>query len=149
MSPCDSGLTASGRTGRPRSKQIEDGSFVPVEPAPESTFRGVLSEIPGATVAASILDEQAAMVLLPDNSRFWVEPLASRFPGSMSLHAVYSQDVIPSLGICAVVDDFIEQSQADASKLFELGRGSGDCGGLCVAEFGADADVEFYQAPGQ
>lgn len=133
-------------------KQIEDGSFVPVEPAPESTFRGVLSEIPGATVAASILDDQLyAMVLLPDNSRFWVEPLASRFPGiDPSLHAVYSQeDVIPSLGICAVVDDFIEQSQAEREQqLAELGRGSGDCGGLCVAEFGADADVEFYQALG-
>ena len=133
-------------------KQIEDGSFVSVEPTPESTYRGVLSEIPGAVVAGSIIDDQLyAMVLMPDASRFWVEPLASRFPGiDPSLHAVYSQeDVIPSLGVCAVVDDFIEQTEAEREQqLVEAGRGTGDCGGLCIAEFGADADVEFYEAFG-
>ncbi len=132
-------------------KQIEDGSFLEMPPAPETTYRGIVSEIPDAVVAASVIDSQMfAMVQLPDGARHWVEPLSSRFPGvDRSLHAVYSQeDVIPSLGVCAVTEQFIEQTQREREQQAIQGRGSGDCGGLCVAEFGADADFEFYQAFG-
>lgn len=133
-------------------KQVDDGSLIEVEPSPESTYRGIVSEIPGANVAASVIDNQLfAMVSLPDNSRFWVEPLGPRFPGiDGNLHAVYRQDdVIPSLGSCGVVDSMIQQTEAIRDRQQgSIEAGSGDCGGMCVAEFGADADFEFYQAFG-
>ncbi len=37
--------------------QIEGGKLVPVPPAPIRTLRGVVAEIPGSTVAASMLPE--------------------------------------------------------------------------------------------
>lgn len=132
-------------------EQIEDGSYVDVEPGPVSTFRGIVSEIPDAVVAASVMDGQIyALILMPDGTRHWVEPLSSRFPEvDRNLHAVYAQeDVIPSLGMCAVVDSFIEKTQAMQEPEVSLDRGGGDCGGMCVAELGADADFEFYQAFG-
>lgn len=132
-------------------EQVEDGSYVDVEPGQVSTYRGIVSEIPDAVVAASVLDGQLfALVLMPDGTRHWVEPLSSRFPDvAPSLHAVYAQeDVIPSLGMCAVVNEFIEKNEQLQESEITLGRGGGDCGGTCVAEFGADADFQFYQAFG-
>ncbi|MFI4855984.1 MAG: M12 family metallo-peptidase [Phycisphaerales bacterium JB065] len=129
-------------------EQREDGSFVEVPASPNITYRGIISEIPDAVVAGSVIDDQLySMIVLPDGSRFWVEPLSSRFAGiDPSLHAVYSQDdVLPSMGMCAVVEEQIQKAEA---QFVEAGRGSGDCGGLCVAEFGADADFEFYQSLG-
>jgi len=133
-------------------EQREDGSYVDVEPSPVSTYRGMVAEIPGAVVAASSWDGQVyGMVLMPDGSRHWIEPLSSRMPGvDPTLHAVYAQeDVIPTLGVCAVVDSFIEETEKlrDPEDQVANGRGTA-CGGICVAEFGADADVEFYQAFG-
>ncbi len=132
-------------------EQREDGSYVDVQPSANTTYRGFVAEIPDSIVASSVIDGQIfSMIVLPDGSRYWVEPLSSRFPGiDRSLHAVYSQeDVIPSMGMCGVVEQFIEDNK-DNPQLAEAGRGSGDCGGMCVAEFGADADFEFYQALGQ
>jgi hypothetical protein len=134
-------------------EQREDGSFVDVEPSAPSTYRGIVSEIPGAVVAGSVIDGQVfSMVVMPDGARHWVEPLASRFPGTdPALHAVYSQqDVLPSLGMCAVVEEFIQKSEQlhEDGQAIEAGRGFGDCGGLCIAQCGADADFEFYQAFG-
>jgi len=133
-------------------EQREDGSYVDVEPSPVSTYRGMVAEIPGAIVAASSWDGQVyGMVMLPDGSRHWIEPLSSRMPGvDPTLHAVYAQeDVIPSLGVCAVVDSFIEETEKLREPENQVINGRGNaCGGICVAQFGADADFEFYQAFG-
>lgn len=133
--------------------QVEDGSLIEVEPSPETTYRGIVSEIPGAQVAGSVIDQQLfAMIVLPDGSRHWVEPLSSRFPGiDANLHAVYRQaDVIPSHGVCAVVEGALSNAELQLLERQQgsIEAGSGDCGGICVAEFGADADVEFFQAFG-
>lgn len=118
-------------------------------PAPTPrTYRGTIDEIPGAVIAASLLDDGLyARILMPDGGQYWIEPLAARMPeAGIKDHAVYSGDsVIPSGGVCATIAEEVH----GAAERFSVERGGSACGSsLCVAQVACDADRFFYQEQG-
>ncbi|MCH6551261.1 MAG: hypothetical protein IH804_04510, partial [Planctomycetes bacterium] len=124
--------------------QIEGGKLVPVPPAPIRTLRGVVAEIPGSKVAASVLpDGLHAMILLPEGDRFWVQPVAPSVEGAPeNLHVVYHDDDTLPAGTCGVNDRWLAD-QGDPNDGPLGGGGSGNCTPV-EAQLGCDADFEFY-----
>lgn len=124
------------------------GAMSEFDPGTPRTYRGTIDEIPGAVVAASLLDDGLyARILLPDSSEYWIEPLAARLPqAGINDHAVYAgNDIIPSNGVCATIADEVH----GAADRFAGERGSGPCGAtFCVAQVACDADRFFYQQQG-
>jgi len=123
--------------------QQADGSWIVVDPGPSLTYRGSVMEIPGARVAVSLWEDGIeGQVVMPDGSAYWFEPLRGRAPiGGAGVHVVYrGADVQPNGGTCGVPDGPGDEGPARAGSP----EGSGDCGGLCVAQLGCDADFEYY-----
>lgn len=126
------------------------GDLGEVPAGPIRTYRGTVSGKPGSMVAAfQGEDGLHAKVVMPDGSRYWVEPLAGRMVGAdRKLHAVYrNEDVIPSMGACDAHDAMKVQQTAESNRRWESNGSTASvaCGtGLCVAEIAADADVEYY-----
>ncbi len=135
----------------PGFKVVEhrNGQYIEVPTPTPRTYRGTIDEIPGAVIAASLLDDGLyARILLPDGGQYWIEPLAARLPeAGIKDHAIYSGDsVIPSGGVCATIADEVH----DAAGRYGVERGGGGpCGAsLCVAQVACDADRFFYQEQG-
>lgn len=124
--------------------QVEDGSVVNHEPGPLQTFRGAVLEIPGSDAAGSYQSDGLwAIVLKPDGERLWIEPAWRMDAGApMDLHVVYSDhDRLLTAGDCGTLHDAIPPM--DENQLNT--RGGTACGsGLCFAELGNDADVEYF-----
>jgi hypothetical protein len=122
-------------------KQGADGSFVKLPAGPVRTMRGTVAEIPGSSVAASVGDGGLeAMIMMPDATRYWIEPIGGRVRGAAAdNHAVYHDaGVAASGGTCAVVnDDSTNEPLAPAAE----GGAAGNT--LVYAELAVDADVEF------
>ena len=127
--------------------QVADGSLVEVPASEVRTLRGVVTEVPGSTAAGAFEDDGGlfARVHLPGlDSGYWVEQLVDRFPGAdPALHVVYRDaDVLHGHGVCgseALPDPSVPDTHGSSFA------GVGDCGGLCLAELGCDADFEYYQ----
>src|SRR4029450_2310489 len=73
-------------------------------PAP-ATYRGVIDGVPDIEVAASILDGQVSMMLLPRDHHqptWFVQPLSDAVPGvPVGLHVIYrGSDVRGRSGMC-------------------------------------------------
>lgn len=125
--------------------QLEDGSWMEVPPGPVRTLRGTVREIPGAVVAGSLYPEGLAVqILMPDDSSFWVEPLAlnaDKIEGvTRSDYVVYrGEDVLPSGGSCATSNAAIElpAPQPEPDDVLLTGPWS--------TELACDADFEYYQ----
>ncbi len=125
--------------------QLEDGSWVDVEPSPVRTLRGTVAGVPGAAVAAAWLDEGLfAYVRMPGGVNYWVEPVGQRIGVDARLHAVYHEDdVIPTGASCgadalhAAVNFVGEQPAGE-------GGVAGSGGPLCTAELACDADFDYY-----
>ena len=129
--------------------QGRDGSLQPVEPAAVRTLRGVVVEIPGATVTGGLLDDGLyAVVRLPDGERWWVEPIGGRIAAAPAgLHVVYHElDVLPTGASCG------------AEALQAMGGPQPNDGGpqgapptaagnppICVAQLACDADFEYFE----
>lgn len=132
-------------------RQLPDGSYIDVEPEAPKTVRGEIVEMPGTHVAGSV-DERGftGQIYLPDLDRkFWVEPVAGRADGAdREHHVVYeSSDVLFEGGTCGTVGEDIVAPEIDGDQAAAQ-RGSGDCGGLCVAEIACDMDVEWNNSYG-
>ncbi len=123
--------------------QVEGGSFMEVDPGPERTLRGRIAEVPGSSLAGSLLDEGLeAMILLPDGRRLWIEPLANRVEGEVerALHVLYQGDeVTDDFGVCGVTDHFVG---GDDEAPLEGGIAGGSP--VCV-KLAIDADYQYYQ----
>ncbi len=136
--------------------QRADGSFEEVDPGPIRTLRGTVSEIPGSSVAASLLDDGLhARILLPDGGEFWIEPIATKVRGALrGQHAVYRQeDVIETGKKCGndttgirVGGPLLRPQIVEGNKAPDSGLESH--GSPAVAELANDADVEYFQAHG-
>lgn len=130
--------------------QIADGSsLVRVEPGPVRTLRGSLVGVPGSVVAGSLLqDGLHARIVFPDGGEYWIEPIGSRVAGaSPNDYVVYhGDDVLKSGGSCGTDATLV----APVGKGVGVGQGGVAGGGesICVAEFAADADYEYFQAYG-
>ncbi len=136
--------------------QDESGEIKEVPPPPAHTYRGTFLEIDGSEVAASLIDGQlSAVILLPDDGLWAVQPVSDVTPGAPpSWHAVYDfADVQPGPWICGNDDlmqapsvpggageDESASREDDASPAGEVGER--------IADIAFDADVEFYQANG-
>lgn len=105
-----------------------------------TTMRGDIPELPGATVAASV-DETGfrAMLLLPDGSTRWIEPLKGRVEGAdTDDFVVYRPEDSPcDGGLCGAAESFANEAATSSSNPVV------NCGGLCVAQLGVDTDFEF------
>ncbi len=125
--------------------QLDDGSYVEVEPQPGRTLRGTVVEYEGSVVAASLLDDGLyARIILADEEEYWVEPIWPRFadaaPGQ---HIVYhADDVIPNGASCGA--EGLTHPEADGGDGYGLRDACGD-GVLCVAELACDADYQYFQ----
>lgn len=125
--------------------QLADGSYRDVRPGPIRTLRGTVREVDGAVVGASLSDEGLrARIIFPDDTEYWVEPLASRVAGAApGQHAVFQgEDVPPSGGTCQTLHPPVVEQQVSE------GHGTIAAGGLYVAELAIDADYEYYQSFG-
>ncbi len=123
--------------------QVADGSFEIHPPGPIRTMRGTITEIPGATVAGSLMPEGLmANIILPDNRTFWVEPIGHRVEhGEFTHHAVYAgSEVIPNGGICKT-----DHAGHDHGEHVDAPRGANCTGTICVTQLACDADFEYFQ----
>ncbi len=131
--------------------QVDDGSLQDATPTAERTLRGQVIELPGTTVAASLLEDGLyARVLFDDPSigEYWIEPIAGRVEGAAATdHAVYHRDdVIPS-GLSCGADLLTHPEPGDNDGGFVTRDACGD-GVLCIADLACDADYQFYQRYG-
>ena len=128
--------------------QVEDGSFVHVDPGVERTLRGRLAGVPGSVVAGSLLDDGLhALVMMPGGDRIWIEPVGPAMPDSQTgLYIVYrSSDVLPMDVTCGVDDALIGREAMNRADLLEGSSASGGvAGGNCIAELACDADREYF-----
>ncbi len=125
--------------------QQADGTMAVAEPPESKTMRGIVREWDDAKAAVSIIDGQlVGTILLGDGSTVVIEPLSDRMPDAeVDEHVVYrGESIIPRGGTCEVDDSFFVGAQGGITA------GVGDCGGLCVAEFAADADYEYFLSRG-
>jgi hypothetical protein len=87
--------------------QLADGSYEDVQPGPITTLRGQVAEIAGADVAATLTDEGLrAMILMPDDSAYWLEPAASVVAGAAADQYLlyHDTDVLDTGLTCALAD---------------------------------------------
>ena len=131
--------------------QIEDGSIVPSEPGIVRTLRGAVREVPGSVVAGSLLESglKARIVFPNDSGSYWVERLDAHVAGASSdLYVVYhDDDKLPCDSRCGNEEGSLEIEGHDHGGQAS-GRGAACGTGLCTAEMGCDADVEYFQDHG-
>lgn len=138
-----------------------DGVLTEIEPAPERTFRGVVSGDPGSVVGASIDgDGISAQIILGDDRGFWVEPVAPQLRALLGgpldeataravggLHVVYRAGDVPDSGqTCGTPARNL--AAATAREIGDRvggggGTSDGDAPGAITAEIAFDLD-SFY-----
>lgn len=125
--------------------QGADGRLTEVEPGPVNTFRGQVAGVPGSSVIGAWTDAGfEAQIITPQGLNYFIEPAKKYLadaPGTE--YFVYRNDeVTKDAGLCGVeIDPDHDHEHHDGI----IDNGTGDCGGMCVAQIGCDADVEFYQ----
>lgn len=130
--------------------QIEDGSYIDVDPGPDRTLRGTLIEAPGSRVAGSLLDDGLhAAIRMPDGQRLYIEPMFGRVPGAAIDHYVMyeSNDVIHPNGFCGMDEAFLQANPPGAVPQ-DGGEGGPDGAAVYCAEIAVDADFEYFIAWG-
>lgn len=131
-------------------EQLADGSLVPVDPGPVTTYRGRLAGVLESTVAASLLDDGLhAMVVMPDGDRVWIEPVGDALPDTkFGLYVVYrTGDVLPFDASCGM-DEALLGREMEVHNHDEMLVGQsegGVAGSVCIAQLACDADFEYFQ----
>jgi len=134
--------------------QVADGSLVSVEPGPERTLRGVVENVSGSVVAASLEDAGLrAVIRWPDGEQYWIEPLAGKVVAALpGEHVIYraSDSLHEHDGSCGCASA-TAAVLATTAKPTQLESGSGPAttataaiGGPAVAELACDADFEYF-----
>lgn len=131
--------------------QKADGSYEEQTPSPETSYRGSIVEDPGSVIAASISPQDRqleAKITFSDGRKYWIEPLAHRFPASpSSLYVLYhNADVISSKGLCAANShsSWIQNPTLNPPS----SNSSTNLAMPYIAELAADADFEYFQNHG-
>lgn len=127
--------------------QDATGALNQVAPPAPATYRGTVLELPGASVAATIVDSDIwAMIQMGPDERWHVQPVSEVLPGApRGLHAVYNaKDAIGGQGVCGVHPGMLPAGGAAPAA----GGESTVAGGLGRTEIAFDADFEFYQLNG-
>ncbi|MDX9910574.1 MAG: M12 family metallo-peptidase [Phycisphaerales bacterium] len=134
-------------------KVVEYGANGPVllDPPAPRTYRGSVDGVPGAQVAASLLDTGlSAMVYFPGKTAqtFVIQGVGEGVSGAPAgLHVVYDvDDSLPVDGQCG--NDFILQPAAAGGVPNGDGTGEFSTRVLKEAQVSFDSDFEFYQDNG-
>lgn len=131
--------------------QLDDGTWIDVDPEPAGTYRGVVVDDPGSRVAASwLVDGLHARIFASDGSEHWIEPLSGRVPtATWKQHALYgNEDALDAGRTCA--SDLIAQPGAptlggSAQTGSDTRASGGGLKAMTVAEIACDSDYEYYQ----
>lgn len=135
--------------------QGEDGRLRKTAPGPETTFEGMVLEVPGSRVAANIIDGQLdALIRLGDGLPTWgIQPVGHEAGLAPDDHAVYSSAELIDLGYSC--GGAVGTLPAEHESHLDLGRHDGkddpvensfDPAKVC--EIACDADVQFYNVNG-
>ncbi|MCG8405782.1 MAG: M12 family metallo-peptidase [Phycisphaerales bacterium] len=127
--------------------QVEDGSIVEQAPGPIRTLRGKLTELEGSLVAGTLSETGLqAMIILPDGSQRWVEPVARKIPSAAANQYVLYEavDTLSEGGLCGTVNA-TATSNAEAVEAVGVARGTACGGTLCETELANDCDFQFFQ----
>jgi hypothetical protein len=125
-------------------EQLEDGSYVSVDPGPVSTYRGVIAAQPDVQIAGGMQASGLfAKLTYPDGRVMWLQPIAREFPGADLGAYVLFDDV-------SIIEDSSARCGTDSLPsqpgLVVSGGGSThQAGTLQVAEIGCDADFQYYE----
>ncbi len=123
--------------------QQPDDSYVQLEPGPIRTYRGRILGIDGSLVAASLQEDGLhAMMLLPDGTRQWLEPIGAQVAGAAANHYVlYHDDDVPSSGATCATVPYLKGSEEFPRQSGVVAAGDP----LFIAELAIDSDVEYFQ----
>ncbi len=123
--------------------QGPDGELREVEPPPIRTYRGVVDGLANSRVAASIIDgEMSAMLVLPDDTLWGIQPLRSIEPGAApETHLIYrAEDWRPAEEYSCGTDETPLPSPSVPSAPARATTH------VKVTEIAIDADVEFVRS---
>jgi len=122
--------------------QEADGSFRPVELGHPQTYRGTVSDIPGSVVGATIdAGGMRGRIILPDDSEFWIEPIAAA-DAETADHVIYrSKDVLPTGDTCI---QRIVDGAAPAPATSSVTEAVAGEVPLLVTELAVDADFDYF-----
>ena len=124
--------------------QQPDGELREVAPPASATYRGLIVELPGATVAGSIQRGRLNLAIaLGDGRMFAIQPLAELdSTAGAAMHVVYLDDVAAAPGTCATR----ETAQLVAHRPGYEERSI--LAGPLVADLALDCDYELYLLDG-
>ena len=130
---------------------VEDrgkAGLVSVDPGISRTVAGEASDLPGATIRGSLLDDGLHAVFRWADDRIqWIEPVAKFVDGfDDSLHVLYDNAWIPPVaGSCGTPAPLLGRDVQGPPPPSEVMAG----GSVFCAELACDADWEYYQDYGQ
>lgn len=130
--------------------QGADGSLRPAESTAVRTMRGEVLNISGATVAGTMMDDGLhARVTLPDESEYWIEPIAGRVADAGNdQYVVYRTEDVKDTNATCAAGEHLRIGHAFGGGEHGGGGHGGEgasTGTISVAELACDADVEYYQ----
>jgi len=122
--------------------QVADGSYQRVDVGPPKTLRGTVSGLEGSS-AAGVLGEDGlrALILMPDDTRLWIQPAPELAVAGGADHVLYrGDDVLPTGATCGtkVTEPFAAD---DTGAIAGTIAGSGT---ISIAELAADADFDYF-----
>jgi len=130
--------------------QIDDGSYIDVDPGPDRTLRGSLIEAPGSSIMAMMMDNGLhASIRMPEGHSVYIEPMLGKVAGAQPNQYVQytSEDVVHPGGFCGVDDAFMKAHPP--SVIPQEGDGGGtDGAAIHCTEIAIDSDFEYYLAYG-
>jgi hypothetical protein len=127
-------------------EQQADGNWLQRDPGPVNTLRGEVIGLPGSIVAGGLTDEGLlCRVILPDQTEFWLEPIAGRIQGAQpDSYVVYTvNNLVAADWRCANTEMPVDPDLGD-SEGGPLPRGLT----LYTAQLACDSDWEFFQRYG-
>ncbi len=137
----------SVRSDKYEIKVQTDVDTYEIAPASELvTYRGEIPSMPGVEIAAGWLEDgMHVLMVMPDGSQMFIEPLLKLVPGAdASQYAVYSDADVADTGKRCGMTDTERQYQSFGGTSKSMGD-TAQGGALLVAELGVDTDFQYFQ----
>lgn len=127
--------------------QVADGSYLPFESDAPTTLRGEIEGLEGSAVAATQTDlGLEALIILPDDSRYWLQPVPSAIAGASNAHVLYrDEDVLEGDACAGHGPAHDHDGDIQTGKVQEpFDGGVAGTAGLFITELAIDADVDYF-----
>lgn len=131
--------------------QLDDGTWIQVDPGPVKTLRGTVVEMPGSLVAGAWSgDGLEARIRLATGEDWWLEPVDGRVAGAgPSAHVLYRNQDAEAWGRCGTDDLLDPYGPLSYAGMGTAQRPSGPGGTMkaagAICELATDADYEYFQ----